>query len=208
MSVGALGVLGGTFDPIHVGHLILGEHVAESLGLEKVLFVPAGTPGHKRPDAVTSPEHRCRMTALAIADNPRFELCTVDLARQGVTYTVDTLGDLRRLYPNQELFFIIGSDNLLDLPNWREPERVLALCYLAVVFRPGFPIHEVQDKLGALYIRERMRFVPSVAIEISSTSIRQRIKEGRSVRYLIPEPVAAYIKEHRLYGYRPSTGAS
>jgi nicotinate-nucleotide adenylyltransferase len=195
-----IGVIGGTFDPIHTGHLIIAEEARTRLGLSRVVFVPAGQPPHKLERAITDPEHRFEMTRLATADNERFCVSRVDLDREGPCYTVDTIGLLQDAWgKDAEICFLIGADSLADLPTWREPERLLRVCRLVAVTRPG---HEVD-------LRTLERQLPGVSslvelldtptLDISSTEIRRRAHEGLSTRYLVPDAVAQYIVEHGLY---------
>ncbi len=199
-----VGVLGGTFDPIHVGHLIAAEEVRHALELEKVLFAPAGRPPHKDPDGVSPVYHRVRMVELAIFSNPAFELSRVDLDRPGRSYTVQTLQLLRdQLGLGTEIFFIIGMDSLAELTTWREPAAVISLCRLAVLNRPPF---EGVD-LSALEadipgISERVDLVRMPGIDVSSSDLRERVAAGLPIKYQVLEAVERYIYQNGLYRIR------
>lgn len=196
-----LGLLGGTFDPPHYGHLIAAQEAFVVLALTRVLFLPAGQPPHKRGEPVTPVEHRVRMAELAIAGDERFALDLTDAERPGPSYTVDLLGELRRrLGPEPELFFIVGMDSLLELPSWRDPVGVLRRATLVAVDRPGYPAPD----LGALDAQvpgaaERVVLVHAPGVDVSSTRLRARVAAGLPIRYLVPDAVAAYVAEHRLY---------
>jgi nicotinate-nucleotide adenylyltransferase len=194
-----LGILGGTFDPIHVGHLLTAEIARESLALERVLFVPAGDPPHKQALAKTPAHHRQAMVQQAIADNPHFELCLIDLERPGPHYSVDTIRLIRSRYhlSADECYFIIGADSLVNLPTWHQPNELITLCRLAVVRRP-----EYQPDLTALenlipHITSRLDWLDMPLIGLASSQLRQRISLGQSIRY--QTPVEAYIQQHQLY---------
>ncbi len=201
-----LGLLGGTFDPIHIGHLSLAQAAQEELGLDQVLFIPAGNPPHKQGKPVTEAEHRLCMVELAVSGNPDFEVSTVDMARQGPSYTVDTLRQLRQVYPRHVLVFIIGADSLLDIARWHKPREILAQCHVAAAERPGFDLARTEKAMGELYDlhRERIHLFSAPLLEISSTRLRELCFEGRSIRYLAPDPVVDYIAQHRLYSGRDS----
>jgi nicotinate-nucleotide adenylyltransferase len=197
-----IGVFGGTFDPVHVGHLRLAESARQeqALAFDKVLFVPAGEPWRKKDRAVSSPAHRAAMIQLAIGGNDAFELSAVELERQGPSYTVETLEALGKQHPGAELFLILGEDALSDLPNWRQPERIIALAKLAVAARgdrsdKGFAAIEKAFP-GVL---AQIVPVPMELLEISASALRQSVRTGRSIRYLVPPAVEAYIYEHGLY---------
>jgi len=188
-----LGVFGGTFDPIHVGHLIAAEEARESAGLDRMLFVPAGRPPHRPRPPVASVADRVRMTAIAIEGHPGFSLDEREASAGAARYTIETLESLRGEFgPDCRLHLVIGADSLLDLPNWREPEKIRALATIVVVDRPGFDP-------GAAGSGEGTVRVPGARVGISSSEIRDRLRLGRSVRYLVPEAVLAYISERRLY---------
>ncbi len=195
-----VGVLGGTFDPIHLGHLILAEQAREALRLQQLLFVPASQPWRKGDRAITPAHHRLNMVRLALADTP-FETSTLEMDREGPCYTVDTLEQLRHgLRPASLMFFILGYDALQDLPNWHEPQRIVALATLAVAPRPGVNA----DDLAALEkllpgLSARIVWLPMPRIDISASDIRERLRASRSIRYLVPGPVEAYIREQGLY---------
>lgn len=184
-----LGILGGTFDPIHLGHLILGEVAREELALDQVLFVPTGVQWRKAAREISPAEHRVAMVRLAIAGNPSFVLSTVEVDRPGPSYTADTLEQLRGTYPDAEMFFIVGRDALEDMPNWVRPERIRELATLAVAARNGEDV-TVEPPAMRLEMPE---------IGISATDIRERVAAGRSIRYLVPPVVETYIREHGLY---------
>ncbi|MFH0847259.1 MAG: nicotinate-nucleotide adenylyltransferase [Chloroflexota bacterium] len=197
-----IGVLGGTFDPPHLGHLRLAEAVRLKLGLDEVLFVPAGVPYLKEGDrAITPAEHRVAMVRLAIKDYPHFRLSLTEVERPGPSYTVDTIAELRKdLKEGDELFFILGWDNLLALPGWREPPRLVKLCKLVAMPRAGYPVPDLKalDKvIPGIALRTTVLFSP--VINISATVIRERVARGLSVSQLVPEAVAEYIKKHQLY---------
>lgn len=192
-----LGVLGGSFDPVHLGHLILAEEVREELGLERVVFVPAGQPWLKG-RGVSPDSHRLEMVRRAIADNPAFALSTVEIDRPGPTYTVDTLEALGG--EGAGLVFLMGWDALAGLPRWHQPQRIIQLCHLAVVPRPGFPPPDVPALERELPgIASRLHLLARPVLDISASLIRQRVKEGRSIRYLVPPAVGEYIKAQGLY---------
>lgn len=195
-----LGVFGGTFDPVHYGHLVAAEEVRYRLRLDKVLFVPAGMPPHKLDHDITPTRHRVAMLELAIASNPGFALSRVDIDRHGPCYTVDTLALLHQEYgPGAELFFLMGMDSLADILTWKDPERLIRLARIVVVGRPGFQadVDELDKVLpGAA---ERICIVDTPLMEVSSSDIRQRVREGAPIRYQVPEAVEAYIRAHRLY---------
>jgi nicotinate-nucleotide adenylyltransferase len=196
-----LGILGGTFDPIHLGHLIIAEEAMSSLALDRIIFVPAGDPWMKADSNITSSQHRLAMVLAAIADNSAFKVSPVELERNGPSYTVETLEEMQEDYGAQtEFFFIIGADALKDFARWIQPERILELCTLAVVGRPAqealdlTPLERTLPGIG-----KRVVTVGDVAIGVSATDIRERVAEGRTVRYLVPPAVASYIQGNRLY---------
>lgn len=196
-----IGLLGGTFDPIHYGHLVAGEEARRALGLERVLFVPAARPPHKQDYRVSPPDQRVAMVKLAIGDNPYFELSTVELDRSGFSYTVDTIALVQRqLGPEAELYFILGEDALADLPTWHQPERLLQVCQLVAVNRPGyhsFSLRLLDRQLPGVERRVHPVRIPELAIW--STELRARVGSGLSIRYLLPNAVHDYIYEHGLY---------
>lgn len=197
-----LGILGGTFDPPHIGHLILGECAREQLELDRVLFIPAAVQWRKAGRAISDAQHRLEMVRLAISDNPAFHLSTIEIDRGGPSYTADTLEELTVRHPEAALHFIVGQDALEDLPNWRRPQRILELAWIAVAAREGVrgPEREAPPLPG---LRERLLRVDMPLIEVSATAIRERVRSGRSIRYLVPPAVEAYISQHGLY-LRPS----
>ncbi len=195
-----LGILGGTFDPPHSGHLGAALEALHQLALDRVLWVPAGAPPHKPSQPITPGHHRLVMLERAMAGNPHLSISTVDLERPGPCYTVDTLALLRAEYgPQPEFYFIEGADSLVDLPTWYRPRQLLDLCRFAVVRRPGVEIdlEALEARLPGL--RARVHFVEMPLLEISSTDLRRRVRQGRPISYLVPPGVEAYIQEQGLY---------
>jgi len=195
-----LGIFGGTFDPPHLGHLILAETAADTLRLDRVLFVPAADPPHKAATSIrTTADHRLAMVQLAIKDNPRFAISRVDLDRPGPHYSADMLRLLSAEHPNTALFFLIGADSLADLPTWSRPREVFELACLGVMRRPGVEpdVFALEDQLPGL--RRRMVWIDAPYIDISASDLARRIATGRSVRYQIPDSVCQYIEQHALY---------
>jgi nicotinate-nucleotide adenylyltransferase len=198
-----IAVFGGTFDPVHLGHLIMAEQCREQARLDQVWFVPAARPPHKREGELTAFARRAEMLALAVAGHPAFGVEEIEKDRPGPSYTADTLQELAKSHPDVDWHFILGSDSLPDLPLWHEPARILKMARLLVVARPGHPIMPPDElkKMLRLPIGEelRMQVVHSPLIEISSTDLRRRAKEGCSLRYLVPPAVDCYIAEKQLY---------
>jgi nicotinate-nucleotide adenylyltransferase len=194
-----IGVLGGTFDPIHIGHLVVAEEARIKLGLSKVLFVPAGQPRLKQDRDITPAVHRVEMVRRAIADNPYFKLSTLEVDRPGPSYTMDTLTLLQdQLSREASLFFILGRDTLAELPLWKEPRKVIQLCRLVVPPRLGSrDLRHLEEAIPGLL--ERVIQLDMPVIGISSSEIRQRIARGLPVRYLVPAEVEKYITEHKIY---------
>ncbi|MDP3766584.1 MAG: nicotinate-nucleotide adenylyltransferase [Dehalococcoidia bacterium] len=198
MAALKLGVLGGTFDPVHVGHLVLAEQAREQLGLTRVLWVPAGDPWRKSEGAVTEARHRVEMVRLAIADHAAFELCGLEVERPGPTYTVDTLEALRAERADSELVLLLGQDALEDLPSWREPRRIAELATLAVAGRAAQADAQGLERVlpGS---RGGVVRIDMPRVDVSSTDLRQRAGAGKSLRYLVPAEVDEYIRRHGLY---------
>ena len=195
-----LGVLGGTFDPVHVGHLILGEAAREELALERVLFVPAGQPWRKAERQITASEHRLAMVRLAVEDNPAFEVCTVEVYAPGPSYTVDTLERIRAENGDAELFFIVGLDAFQDMPNWKEPDKIAELAVIAVTGRPGYRGGvEGSPAVPRPHTGEGVTWFPMPEIGFSSTAVREKVGLGKSIRYLVTRHVETYIRDNRLY---------
>lgn len=194
--------MGGTFDPIHNGHLVAGSEVADLFDLDVVVFVPTGQPWQKKDKKVSPAEDRYLMTVVATASNPRFLVSRVDIDREGDTYTVDTLHDMRRTYPDAELFFITGADALEKIVTWRDWESMFDLAHFVGVTRPGYALPSGESELGPLQAEVdagRLSLVDIPAMAISSTGIRQRAEQGRPVWYLVPDGVVQYITKHGMY---------
>ncbi len=197
-----IGLFGGSFDPVHYGHLLLAECCRESCGLDEVWFMPAATPPHKQYRSVTDGKHRVEMLRLATAGHPAFRVSTWELERGGVSYTVDTLQRMRQEYPQAELYLLIGADMLIDLPSWREPDTIWRLARVAVVKRAGqdLSLEILAERLGAQLLESRPpQFVDMPLIELSSSAIRKAVAAGRSIRYRTPRAVELYIEQHGLY---------
>jgi nicotinate-nucleotide adenylyltransferase len=198
-----LGVFGGTFDPVHLGHLILAEQCREQARLDQVLFIPAARPPHKHEEALTPFAQRVEMLALAIAGQPAFRIDELEKNLPGPSYTARTLGELRRRQPNAELRLLLGADCLPDLVHWYEPARIIELAILTVAARPGWEIWSAEQLRAALQLPDatplRLEVVHVPLHEISSRDLRQRSRQGRSLRYLVPRAVEEYIAAHKLY---------
>ncbi|MDA0748202.1 MAG: nicotinate-nucleotide adenylyltransferase [bacterium] len=193
---GGTGILGGTFDPIHAGHLIIAQEVLDQCCLDRVVFVPCADPPHKQIQKMTPALMRAEMVELAVSDNPRFEVSRIELERPGKSYTIETLRQFRRLWgPGVLLHLIIGADNAVELSTWCDPRGVLDLAQVTVAARPDFNQEDVDPVFA-----QHMRFVQTPLLQISSTDIRRRFREGRSVRYLVPLGVEEYMKRQKLYG--------
>ena len=196
-----VGIMGGTFNPIHFGHLILAETAYEEIGLDRILFIPSKNPPHKDSTEVISEEHRLKMVELAVQGNPHFQLSTIELDREGTTYTVDTLAQLTKENPNTDYYFIMGADSLIKLETWKNCQGVLDLCTVVVAGRDDLKTEDIQlkiqyykDKYGARIITLNM---PSY--ELSSGFLRDRISKGKSIQYYVPEKVKDYILSNFLY---------
>jgi nicotinate-nucleotide adenylyltransferase len=191
-----IGVFGGTFDPVHIGHLLLADAVLGEARLDRVLFVPAAVPPHKPGGVRSGPEDRLRMVRLAIEGHGGFDVTNAEMRRPGASYTVDTLSELRssESRTDVEWFLILGADMYSDLPNWRNPEGIVGMARLLVMDRPGFDLRGTDERF-----RERAVFVKTPKIGISATEIRDRVRTGKSIRYWVPREVEAYIIEKGLY---------
>ncbi len=199
-----LGIMGGTFDPIHYGHLLMAEEARTAFALDRVLFVPNGRPAHKKIYAVSSPEDRYAMTLLATASNPDFSCSRLELDRPGPSYTIDTLRAVRQLYPELEaLYFITGADAVLEILTWHEYDNLAQECRFIAVTRPGFVLERLAEIADKAFL-DRVSFLPIPALEISSTDLRRRVRDGRSLKYLTPEPVEAYLRQQGLYRPLPA----
>ena len=184
-------MMGGTFDPIHNGHLVAASEVAAAFELDEVVFVPTGQPWHKK--TVTAAEHRYLMTVIATAANPRFTVSRVDIDRPGVTYTVDTLRDLLSTFPDSDLYFISGADAIVQILSWKEIDQIWGLAHFVAVTRPGHQLTLPDAPAGSISVLE----IPALAI--SSSDIRDRVPHAKPIWYLVPDGVVQYIGKHELY---------
>jgi len=196
-----IGILGGTFDPIHNGHLAIAEEARKRMGLAEVYFVPAARTPLKESGTILAAEHRIEMVRLAIADYPYFKLSTIEIDRPGPSYTVDTIAELRDKFgAENELYFIIGLDSLAQLPRWREPARIIRMCRLVAVPRPGYSLPDTNTLEAAMPgISQRLTVLDEPKSDVSATEVRQRAKRGESISHLVPEEVVEYIKRQKLY---------
>ncbi|HYV01540.1 MAG TPA: nicotinate-nucleotide adenylyltransferase [Actinomycetota bacterium] len=194
-----LGVMGGTFDPIHYGHLVTAEAALWKFGLDEVVFVPTGHPWMKEHRDVTPPEHRYLMTVIATASNPRFSVSRIEVEREGPTYAVDTLQELRRQADEEvELYFITGADAILEIVQWKDPDEVMSMAHFIAATRPGYDIARFEEEAISVG-HPNISVMDIPALSISSTDVRRRVREGEPIRYLVPEGVHAYIHKMGLY---------
>lgn len=197
-----VGIMGGTFDPIHYGHLVTAEAARIEFNLDEVIFTPTGNPPHKKAYKVTLAEDRYMMTVLAVNSNPFFSVSRTEIERQGYSYTVDTLKEFSKQYgTDTKLFFISGADAILDIFTWKDVQEVLSYCTFIAATRPGYPIEKLEQRLLDIKRIYGKPIYPLqvTGMDISSTQIRNRVKKGLSVKYLLPESVEVYIKKHGLY---------
>ena len=196
-----IGVLGGTFDPVHLGHIMMAEEAKASLDLSEVLLVPVGQPMSKPSEKVTPAKHRIEMLRLAVAGSPHLKVSTVEIERQGPSYTADTIDGMRKMYGSgDEIYFILGWDSLAQLPDWHEPSRLVSLCYLVAVPRPGWARPRLKALEGVLPgISKKVIFLDRPKVDISATAIREMAANGESIDHLVPKPVAEYINKNKLY---------
>ena len=196
-----IGILGGTFDPIHMAHLVIAEEARVRLGLEEIVFIPTGQPWLKAAQPISPAPARMEMVRLAVASNPFFRVSSIEVDRSGPTYTVDTLEALRDEWgQDTEVYFIVGMDALMDLPKWRDPVRILDLCTLVVFARPEYGDVSFSDLEQAVPgARDNVRILSDPQFGVSGTDIRRRVARGVSIRYLVPEAVERFILDHRLY---------
>ena len=204
-----IGIMGGTFDPIHMGHLILGEKAYEQFRLEKVLFMPSGNPPHKRNrQGRATDEERVEMVRRAITGNPHFELSLTEMHENGYTYTYHTLEMLKEKNPDTDYYFIIGADSLYDFDTWREPERICRNCILVTAVRNHSTIAELEAEMNRLSLKYNGTFLTlnTTNLDVSSEMLRNWIREDKSVRYYIPDPVIEYIRENQIYSLAEKKG--
>lgn len=199
-----IGLLGGTFNPVHTGHLILAERAREELRLDRMGLLPSGIPPHKSGPGLAPSEHRLAMVNLAVEGNPGLACVDLEIRRAGTTYTVDTLRELHAGDPARTIVFLIGADSVPELPSWREYEQVLELAEIVTLRRPGFEDDDIFERIASkirpdLIAELRERRLDTPEIDISSTEIRRRVAQGKSIRYLVPEPVREYIDREGLY---------
>ncbi|MBO7673460.1 MAG: nicotinate-nucleotide adenylyltransferase [Atopobiaceae bacterium] len=199
-----MGIMGGTFDPIHNGHLVAAEQAFDDLGLDVVVFMPAGRPAFKQKKHVTSGEDRYAMTLLATSDNPHFIASRFEVDRDGITYTADTLTYLSEMYPpNVELYFITGADAIAEVVSWKDADKIAELAHMVGATRPGYDLAHAKRAIAESPYDFDVTYLEVPALAISSSYLRARVKAGQSLRYLTPDQVTGYIHKHQLYGVRP-----
>lgn len=196
-----IGIMGGTFNPIHIGHLTLAQEALDQIGLDEIWFVPTGVSYQKSGIQMVAAHERYYMTALAVKENEKMRCLDMEIKREGYTYTYETLEQLVCEYPNYEFYFVIGADCLYNLENWKYPERIFRTCTIVAAVRNGSTLKEMEQTISQLQEKygARIRLLSFLNLEISSTNLRDRIKKGYSVRYLIPDSVIAYIQEKNFY---------
>lgn len=194
-----IGIMGGTFDPVHIGHLVAAEEAHAQFELDTVIFMPAGKPAFKEKQQVTPAWHRLMMTELATASNPHFEVSSLEIEREGTTYTIDTIRELKKLYPEAEFFFITGSDAVFDIIGWKDSKELATLVTFIATTRPGYDIEDAKKRHQESILNFKIEWIEVPALSVSSTDLRERLKAGRPVRYLITRSVFGYILKNHLY---------
>ena len=194
-DISRIGIFGGTFNPPHIGHLIVAEEVRQQFSLHKIVFVPSARPPHKTHVPVVDSQHRFIMTQLAVNKNPNFEVSDKEMTRDGTSYTIDTIKEFKNMYGSSvDIFFIMGGDSIFEINTWKKPEELLGLCTVIVTTRPGFDLSKIDNRFQGKII-----FADVSHIDISSTEIRRRVQEGESITYLVPKEVEEYIQKKKLY---------
>jgi nicotinate-nucleotide adenylyltransferase len=197
-----VGIMGGSFNPIHLGHLLLAETALQDFQLSRVIFIPTGNPGYQVKEKPISPEHRYAMTSLAISSNPLFFISRIEIDRIDPSYSIDTLREIRKIYPldRVELFFITGADAILDILSWKNPQEILKITSFIAGTRPNYTLDDFYQKIGTLELaKEKIHLMKIPMLEISSSQIRSLLREGKSVRYLVPDLVLSYIEKNKCY---------
>lgn len=196
-----IGILGGTFNPIHCGHLILAETARTVYGLDKVLMIPSGCSYMKDPGEILPGRQRFWLTSLAVQDNPFLEASEVEVERSGNSYTVDTIRELQKQYPDAEFFYIVGADTIFQMESWKNPDQIFRSCVTVVSVRDGLQDEELAGQITRLTQKYQadIRLMPSLSIGISSTDIRRKCRKNESIRYLVPEPVRIFLEENKCY---------
>ena len=197
-----IGIMGGTFDPIHMGHLVTAEVARQQFMLDYVIFIPAGIPPHKDVNAINAAEHRYLMTLLAVVDNPFFTVSRLEIENNQPSYTIDTVRRFFEIYNGKlNLYFITGADAILDITTWKDYKELLNACSFIAASRPGYSFSKLKDIFGSLFPEfiKKINLLEIPAMAISSTFIRRRVAEGKTIKYLTPEPVEQYIYKNRLY---------
>ncbi len=198
MTKQAIGIMGGTFDPIHNGHLLTAECAAYQYDLERVIFVPSANPPHKIEQKITDAEQRYLMATLATISNPKFSVSKIEIKRDGLSYTIDTVREFKKIYPNHKLFFITGTDAIMEIFDWKAPQDLLQEADFIAASRPGYSLGNIEEKISGTY-KEEIHLLKIPGLAISSTNIRQRVQEGRPIKYQLPESVENYIRQKNLY---------
>ncbi|MBM7556211.1 nicotinate-nucleotide adenylyltransferase [Halanaerobacter jeridensis] len=196
-----IGIMGGTFDPIHNGHLVTAECARHQYDLDKVVFVPSGNPPHKTDKKITSAEDRYSMALLATMSNPHFRVSRIEIDRQGLSYTIDTVRAFKEMYPGAKIYFITGADAILEIFTWKAPDVLLEEVEFIAASRPGYCLSQLGKEIYDEY-RDSINLLEIPGLAISSTNIRTRVKHGRPIKYQLPEEVEAYIRKHNLYVYK------
>ncbi len=201
MNVTSLGIFGGTFDPVHYGHLIAAECARMEFALDRVIFIPTRIPPHKDASGILDEDIRYEMVKMAVRNNPAFEVSDLEIKREGISYTIDTMEYYRSAYPGCRIFFIMGLDSLFIMDTWKDAGRLAGMCRFIVVTRPGYNINDeekMRDKLPPVFW-EHCDFIQIPGLDISSSDIRKRVSVGKPIRYMLPEEVESYIHENNLY---------
>ncbi len=200
-AITKLGIYGGTFDPIHFGHLVVAEYVREACQLDQVIFVPSARPPHKDLEEVLDSYYRYAMVELAIEDNPHFTVSSLEIDRKGMSYTVETISAYQQKFPGVEIYFILGVDALLLMNTWKDVDHLAEICRFVVVTRPGYQLNRGDERFQGVpaLMWEKMVVVSIPGHSISSSDVRKRIALGKTIRYLVPAVVEKYIEEHNLY---------
>lgn len=201
MTLKKLGIIGGTFNPIHYGHLVAAEFAREAFALNHIVFVPSARPPHKDLGEILDSQHRLKMVEIAVRDNAYFSVSELEIERRGLSYSVETVADFHRMYPGTEIFFILGIDAFMFMNTWKDTDRLAEMCSMIVVTRPGYHMNPEDERFAGIpaLMWEKIEVIPIPGFEISSSAIRERVEQGKTIKYLLPPGVEQYIYDHNLY---------